>query len=110
MPVGGDGYTVNQADVKMQFPPEPVGVIASCRMLIDVGEWDNSLAVLPGGQSGHPASDHYLDGLADWENGRYHPMLFTREKIEAAARRAGSSLNPLLESRVDRTGEKQIME
>lgn len=84
MPAGGDGYTVNQADVKMQFPPETVGVIASCRMLIDVGKWDNSLAVLAGGQSGHPASDHYRDGLADWENGRYHPMLFTRKKIEAA--------------------------
>ena len=52
---------------------------------MDVGDWDNSLAVLPGGQSGHPASPHYQDGLADWQNGRYHPMLFTRERIEKAA-------------------------
>ena len=85
IPVSGDGFTVNQSDVKIQFPPGAVGVIASCRLLIDVGEWDNSLAVLPGGQSGHPASAHYQDGLADWENGRYHPLLFTRERIEAAA-------------------------
>ncbi len=85
IPVSGDGYTVNQSDVKMKFPPDPVGVIASCRMLIDVGQWDNCLAALPGGQSGYPASKHYLDGLADWENGRYHPMLFSRHQIEAAA-------------------------
>ncbi len=49
---------------------------------MDVGDWDKSLAVLPGGQSGHPASEHYQDGLVDWRNGRYHPMLFTRERIE----------------------------
>ncbi len=84
-PAAGDGYTVNQTDSKMQFPPDPVSVIASCRMIIDVGAWDNSLAALPGGQSGHPAGRHYLDGLDDWQNGRYHSMLFSREKIEAAA-------------------------
>ena len=83
--VGGDGYTINQSDVKMQFPPDSVDVFASCRMLIDVGGWDNCQAVLPGGQSGHTGSPHYQDGLADWENGRYHPMLFAREKIVRAA-------------------------
>jgi penicillin amidase len=81
-PAGGDGYTVNQSEVGLSFPPEPVAIIASCRMIIDVGKWDNSLAVLPGGQSGHPASAHYQDSLADWRNGRYHPMLFSRERIE----------------------------
>ncbi len=49
---------------------------------MDVGDWDNSLAVLPGGQSGNPASAHYQDGLVDWQNGRYHPMLFSRDRIE----------------------------
>jgi penicillin G amidase len=85
IPVSGDGYTINQSDVKLQFPPDAVGVVASCRLLIDVGEWDNSLAVLPGGQSGYPASPNYQDGLVDWQNGRYHPLLYSREKIEAAA-------------------------
>ena len=84
LPVDGDGYTVNQSEVEALFPPGPVKIIASCRLLIDVGEWDNSLAVLPGGQSAHPASPHYQDGLADWHNNQYHPMLYTRERIEAA--------------------------
>ena len=83
---GGDGYTINQSEVGLHFPPDPVGIIASCRLIMDVGEWDNCLAVLPGGQSGHPASPHYQDGIADWQNGRYHPMLFTRERIEKAAK------------------------
>jgi penicillin amidase len=82
IPSGGDGYTVNQAEVSLQFPPDPVGIFASCRLIMDVGEWDNSLAVLPGGQSGCPASLHYQDGLVDWQNGRYHPLLFSRERIE----------------------------
>jgi penicillin amidase len=82
LPVGGDGYTVNQSEVGLLFPPDPVTVIASCRLIMDVGDWDNSLAVLPGGQSGHLASPHFQDGLADWQNDRYHPMLFTRERIE----------------------------
>ena len=82
LPAGGDGYTVNQSEVGLLFPPDPVAIIASGRLIMDVGDWDNSLAVLPGGQSGHPSSPHYQDGLADWQNGRYHPMLFTRERIE----------------------------
>lgn len=82
---GGDGYTVNQGDVHPHFPPDPVHVIASCRLIIDVGAWDNSLAVLPGGQSAQPASAHYQDGIAAWRDGRYHPLLFSRERIVAAA-------------------------
>jgi len=84
-PIGGDGYSVNQAEVGPQFPPDPVHTIASCRMLVDVGCWDNGLSALPGGQSAHPASDHYQDSVEDWLDGEYHPMLFTRARVEAAA-------------------------
>ena len=85
IPLGGDGMTVNQAEFSPHFPPDPVGIIASCRLIMDVGEWDNSLAVLPGGQSGNPASPHYEDGLLDWRDGRYHPLLFSRSRVEEAA-------------------------
>lgn len=82
LPVGGDGYTVNQAEVALHFPPGSVEVIASCRMIVDVGAWDNSASALPGGQSGHPASRHYQDHIDDWRQGRYHPMLFSRAAID----------------------------
>lgn len=85
LPAGGDGYTVNQAEVAPNFPPGPVGIIASCRMIVDVGEWDNSISVLPGGQSAHPASRHYHDQVDDWRQGRYHPMLFSHGAIESVA-------------------------
>jgi penicillin amidase len=82
IPASGDGMTINQADITPRFPPDPVKIIASCRMIMDVGEWDNSLSVLPGGQSGNPSSPHYEDGLLDWRDGRYHPFLFSRLRIE----------------------------
>lgn len=86
LPLGGDGYTVNQADVIPRFPPDPVHVIASCRMILDVGAWDESVSALPGGQSGHPASEHYQDSIDDWSAGRYHPMLFSRDAVDRAAK------------------------
>ncbi len=86
LPLGGDGYTVSQADTIPRFPPDPVHVIASCRMIIDVGAWDESVSALPGGQSGHPASDHYQDSIDDWSHGRYHPMLFSRDAVDRAAK------------------------
>jgi penicillin G amidase len=82
--LGGDGFTVNQAESKPSFPPEPVHIIASGRLILDVGDWDNSRAALPGGQSAHPASPHYQDALQEWHDGRYHPMLFSRRAVEAA--------------------------
>ncbi len=85
LPLNGDSYTVNQAGITPHFPPQPIYSIASTRMILDVGEWDNSLAVLPGGQSAHPSSPHYQDGIPDWHAHRYHPMLFSRQKIEQAA-------------------------
>jgi penicillin amidase len=85
VPAGGDGHSVNQADLTPHFPPEPVHIIASCRFILDVGQWDNSVSALPGGQSGHLGSPHYQDSLHDWLAGRYHPMLFSREKVEGAA-------------------------
>lgn len=84
LPIPGDSTTVNHADVSLHFPPYPVQLIASVRMVLDVGEWDNSLAALPGGQSGHAGSPYFQDGAKEWQNGRYHPMLFSRAKIEAA--------------------------
>ncbi len=85
VPASGDGYSINQSDVTPHFPPDPVTVIASCRLIIDVGAWDESLASLPGGQSGHPASHHYQDRIAEWGDGRYFPLLFSRERVVRAS-------------------------
>jgi penicillin G amidase len=85
IPAPGDGYTINQSDLTPHFPPEPSTIIASCRLIVDVGDWDECLVALPGGQSGHPASPHYQDRIAEWREGRYFPLLFSRARIESAA-------------------------
>ena len=58
---------------------------ASFRVVIDVGNWDNSRAINTPGQSGNPASAHYRDLAPQWAKGEYFPLLYSRKAIEAAA-------------------------
>ena len=55
------------------------------RVVLDVGEWDNSLALNSPGQSGDPRSPHFRDLVDQWAGGKYFPLLYTREAVEAAA-------------------------
>jgi penicillin G amidase len=59
---------------------------ASYRQILDLSDWDNSVAINVPGQSGQPGSPHYGDLLALWAEGKYFPLLFSREKIEQQAR------------------------
>jgi penicillin amidase len=59
---------------------------ASYREVLDVSNWDNSVAINVPGQSAQPASAHYGDLLPLWADGRYFPLLFSRAKVEAQAR------------------------
>jgi len=54
----------------------------SARLVIDVGNWDNSNAVNHPGQSGDPASPHYRDLASLWRAGQYFPLLYSREAVE----------------------------
>ncbi|MBI4663592.1 MAG: penicillin acylase family protein [Verrucomicrobia bacterium] len=78
---GGDSFTVNMTGGS-NFKQDNG---ASYRQLLDLAEWDRSLAVNVPGQSGQPQSQHYDDLLALWAEGRYYPLLFSRTKIEEAA-------------------------
>ena len=70
------------------YRPGDLGVTTgpSVRMLIDVGEWDNSRFVNTPGQSGVPGSAHYADLQSAWHEGRYFPLLYTAPAVEEAAR------------------------
>ena len=83
MPVGGDSYTVNKAAVDRRSP-WAVTDIASYRQIIDVGEWDHTLAVNTTGQSGHPRSPHYFDQNPLWARTEYRPFPFSRAAVDAA--------------------------
>lgn len=55
---------------------------ASFREILDVSDWDNSVAINVPGQSAQPQSKHYSDLLPLWAEGRYFPWLYTKEKVE----------------------------
>jgi penicillin G amidase len=59
---------------------------ASYRQILDLSDWDNSVAINVPGQSGQPGSPHYGDLLALWGEGKYFPLLFSRQKIEQHSR------------------------
>ena len=64
-----------------------VTIGASMRIVVDVGGWDNSVCINAPGQSGDPTSDHYGDLAARWAAGIYVPLLYSRDRIDAAAER-----------------------
>ncbi len=66
---------------------EPAAVVhhASERMIVDLSELDASQSVIPTGNSGHPYNKHYDDQMPLYLTGQYHPMLFSRDAVEAAA-------------------------
>jgi penicillin amidase len=54
----------------------------SVRVIIDVGNWDNSRGINHPGQSGDPDSPHYRDLAPMWRNGEYFPLLYSRKAVE----------------------------
>jgi len=80
VPVPGHNQSVN----KMEFDGSSFAVLhgPSMRQITDLGDLNRSLAILPGGQSGIPASPHYADLMPLWLAGRYHPLLMDRAEID----------------------------
>jgi len=74
-PTGGDAFTVNNAGFSIRTFRQVV--VASYRQIVDVGNWDRSLAIHTTGQSGIPFHRHYRDFVPMWATGQYHPMPFT---------------------------------
>jgi penicillin amidase len=58
---------------------------ASVRLVMDVGAWDNSVAVNTPGQSGDPFSPHYRDLFPLWAAGSYVPLDFSRAAVDRDA-------------------------
>ncbi len=80
--LGGDGDTVHVTgglDFKVDFG-------ASFREILDVADWDRSVATSVPGQSGQPLSPHYADLLPLWAEGKYFPLLYSRGRIEAESK------------------------
>ena len=79
---GGGNHTPNVAHYRLSDFRDTAG--PSTRMVVDLGNWDNSRAVNNPGQSGDPDSPHYRDLASLWSTGQYFPLLYTRKAVEAA--------------------------
>jgi penicillin amidase len=85
VPVGGDMNTVAQASYIGSRPFAVHSYAVSYRQIIDLSDLNRSVAIMPGGQSGHPTSRHYSDMIEAWRRLEYHPLLFDRQEIERQA-------------------------
>jgi penicillin amidase len=77
---GGDSSTPNATGSGVR---QTAG--ASFREIIDVADWDRSVAINVPGASGQPGSPHYADLLPLWTDGRYHPLPFSRRAVDSYA-------------------------
>ncbi|MDH5589245.1 MAG: penicillin acylase family protein, partial [Gemmatimonadota bacterium] len=82
LPRGGYGSTVNQTG---NGDNQTSG--ASFRIIVDTGDWDRAVGMNTPGQSGDPDDPHYRDLFRDWSNDRFFPVVYSRDRVEAAVAR-----------------------
>ncbi|MEF7612299.1 penicillin acylase family protein [Aquincola sp. MAHUQ-54] len=80
-PVGGDGDTLHRGSYRTSDFRVTSG--ASYRQVIDLSNWDNSLAINVPGQSADPQSPYYKNLIEAWSKGEYFPMAFSRSKVDS---------------------------
>ncbi|MEH2147063.1 penicillin acylase family protein [Nostoc sp.] len=76
----GNGETVNANRWRANKSFE-VTDIPSLRMIVDLGNLDNSVAIHTPGQSGHAFHSHYNDMVDPWRQIEYHQMLWEQKTV-----------------------------
>ncbi len=82
LPMGGDATS----PMLMAYRARDFSIMAgaSVRLVLDVGQWDESRCINTPGQSGDPRSPHYGDLAQLWAQGAYIPLLYSRSAVDAA--------------------------
>ena len=83
-PQSGTSYSV-RAPTKTHGP--------AMRFVANPGDWDNSILLIPAGQSGQPGSSHYSDQFSYWYEGKPIFAPFS-DAAEARARKHTLTLKP----------------
>jgi penicillin amidase len=78
VPRGGDANTINATSGGGYR--QTAG--ASFREILDLADWDNSVATSVPGQSAQPGSPFYDNLLALWGAGKYFPLAYSRARVE----------------------------
>lgn len=85
-PVEGTREVINN----LAFPYDSTGFYKvnsgpSTRRIIDFSDVENSISILPTGQSGNPFSEHYQDQAQMYVNGEFRKMMMNKQEIEESA-------------------------
>jgi penicillin amidase len=75
--VNANGWDASSGNFDVYWAP-------SMRMVVDLGNLDESTWVTQTGTSGHPYSAHYVDQLDAWAAGETFPWPFSRGAVEQA--------------------------
>ncbi len=86
-PVEGSREVINN----LTFPYDSTGYYKvsagpSTRRIIDFSDVENSISILPTGQSGNPLSEHYDDQAEMFVKGEFRKMMMNRQEIEQNAK------------------------
>ena len=85
-PVEGTREVINN----MAFPYDETGLYKvtsgpSTRRVIDFSDVENSVSILPTGQSGNPFSKHYEDQAEMYINGEVRKMMMNEKEIKGTS-------------------------
>ena len=78
LPRGGNAYTPGSTGGNNN---QSSG--ASFRIIVNTGNWDESIASNTPGQSGDPDSPFYRNLYEDWSKDKYFPLYYSKEKIKS---------------------------
>jgi penicillin amidase len=84
-PLSGGSSIVNANGWNAASDGYTVGGGPSERLIVDMGDFTNSLLIHPTGQSGHPYHPHYIDMADAWANIQYNPLYWDMETIQQTA-------------------------
>jgi len=84
MPARGDRFTVDAAAFNASQPFQMVHG-SSQRLLVDLGNLDNSLGILTSGESGQALNPHRDDNMQKWQDVEYNPLFFAQTSVDASA-------------------------
>jgi penicillin amidase len=79
-PTGGGEAIVNATGWSVKDGYE-TNWLPSFRMIVDLGDLNNSITVHTTGQSGHAYNEHYDDMAPMWANVEYYSMLWSEQSI-----------------------------
>jgi penicillin amidase len=82
-PISRDGYGLTPLSTGGKGFSQTVG--ATFREVIDVSDWDRSVATSAPGQSGQPGSPHFSDLAKLWGDEHYFPLPYSDSAVSANA-------------------------